>query len=250
MPDSSLVPDRVLRVYPDNEPTPLLGVDNLRPLTGADVGLSAQLTARIDAWHALFQAEHLERHEWRSADAAATYARDGRAIVDALVTELPGFLIEYSLWPVGDGGGYAGGWATGWSPSGERPLPAGTVVRSFDVARERWIRLMSDYSSTALWATSGNVGPDSLDLPAGLAAELQAWQDLWERELDWETGWSSDAAAQRYRDEGLRLLPLVAAELPGHVVELIAGGDRVYAGAWVDGWLPTLPEGYYTAYRN
>ena len=97
---------------------------------------------------------------------------------DALVVEVPGFVIKYSLWPIAERG-YAGGWATGWSPSGETPLPAGTDVRQFDEAPERWVRLMSDYGSTALWATYGSIGPEHLNLPAALAAELQAWQASW-----------------------------------------------------------------------
>lgn len=250
MPDSPLIPARVLHVWPDVDRPPLVGVDQLRPLSAEDLGLSGALATRIAAWQSLLEADHLGGREgWRTAEAEADYAREAHAILDALVVEVPGFVIKYSLWPIAERG-YAGGWATGWSPSGETPLPAGTDVRQFDEAPERWVRLMSDYGSTALCATYGSIGPEHLNLPAALAAELQAWQAIWDSELDWETGWSSDAAAQRYRDEGLRLLPLVAAELPGHVVELIAGGDRAYAGAWVDGWLPTLPDTVYSAYGD
>ncbi|BDD84657.1 hypothetical protein TPB0596_44200 [Tsukamurella pulmonis] len=242
------LPHRLLHVWPDVGRRPLVGLDSLTPLTGADLGLSVPLSVRIDAWQALFEADHLGGREgWRTAHAEATYAREAHAILDALVTELPGVVIKYHLWPIAERG-YTGGWATGWSPSGAAPLPAGTEVRQFDVAPERWIRLMSDYSSTALWATYGNIGPEQLGLSDALATGLAAWQSLWDREVHWESGWSSDAAQQRYRDEGVRLLPLVAAELPGHIVELIAGGDPVYAGAWVDGWLPTLPDGHYSAY--
>lgn len=250
MRDHQPLPSRILHVWPDIDRGPLVGVDQLHPLSGDDLGLSDALAARIDAWQALLEADHLGgRDGWRSAKAEADYAREARTIIDGLVSELPGFVIEYSLWPVGERG-YAGGWTTGWSPSGATPLPAGSTVRQFDVAPERWIRLMSDYCSSALWATGGNIGPEHLDLPASLAAALEAWQAIWDRGVHWETGWSSDAEARRYRDEGLRLLPLVEAELPGHIVELITGDVRTYAGAWVDGWLPTLPNTIYSAYRD
>lgn len=124
MPRPDPVPHRILRVYPDYDDAPLLtGVDLMHGLTPADLGLSRELTERIDAWHARFQSDHLDGHDWRSADSAAAYEREGRAVVDGLVAELPGYVVRYSLWPVGDGGGYAGGWEPGWSPSGETPCP-------------------------------------------------------------------------------------------------------------------------------
>ncbi len=246
--DPQLVPDRLLRVYPDFEESPLLGVDPMRPLTGADLGLSAGLTTRIEAWHSLFETEHTGgRQEWSSAEARDRYAAEAHAIIEALVAELPGFVIRYNLWPVADPGGYAGRWAEGWSPSGEKPLPAGTPVRQFDVAPERWIRLMNDYSGPPLWATYGGVASESLGLPEDLCGELSAWQDEFDSGFHWETGWRTDDLAAAHVTEGRRLLPLIAAELPGHVVELKAGGTRAYAGAWVDGWLPVLPDVAYGA---
>lgn len=247
--DSPLVPDRVLHVYPDLEPSPLVGVDNLRPLTGADLGLSAGLADRVDAWHALFATDHLGHDGWRTAQAGADYAREAHAILDALVAELPGFVIKFSLWPIAERG-YAGGWATGWSPSGAIPLPVGTEVRQFDEAPERWIRLMNDYSGPPLWATYGGIGPEDLDLPEDLGRALEAWQAAFDRGFHWETGWRTADLAATHAAEGRRLLPLVAAELPGHLVELRIGDEHAYAGAWVDGWLPTLPDTVYTAYGD
>ncbi|KXP10416.1 hypothetical protein [Tsukamurella pseudospumae] len=241
MVDPRLVPDRVLHVYPDYEPSPLLGVDRTRPLTGAELGLSTGLAGRVEAWQSLFEADHRGREGWRSDGAAAEYRGEGLAIVAALVTELPGFVLEYRLWPVGEHG-YSGGWTRGWSPSGETPLPAGTTVREFDTAPERWIRLMNDYSGPPLWATYGGIGPEHLDLPEDLGHQLDAWQDEFDREYHWGSGWGSDAVAHAHAAEGRRLLPLIAADLPGHVIELKTGDEPVYAGAWIDGWLPVLPE--------
>lgn len=153
-------------------------------------------------------------------------------------------MIKFNLWPIA-ARGYAGGWATGWSPSGETPLPAGTEVRQFDVAPERWIRLMNDYSSPPLWATYGGIGPEHLDLPEPLGRELDAWQAEFDREFHWDNGWRTSTVAAAHAAEGRRLLPLVAAQLPGHVVELKTGDEHVYSGAWVDGWLPTLPDAGY-----
>ncbi|MCA0157221.1 hypothetical protein LB823_13565 [Tsukamurella sp. M9C] len=246
MPDSPLVPDRVLHVWPDVDRPPLVGVDQLHPLSGEDLGLSGALAGRVDAWQALLETDHLGGREgWRTATAEADYAREAHAILDGLVAELPGFVIKYSLWPIAERG-YAGGWATGWSPSGETPLLAGTQVRQFDVAPERWVRLMNDYSGPPLWATYGGIGPEHLDLPEALGLELDAWQAEFDREFHWETGWRRDELAATHAAEGRRLLPLVAAELPGHVVELQTGDVPVYAGAWVDGWLPTLPDVTFT----
>ncbi|TWS24015.1 hypothetical protein FK268_10255 [Tsukamurella sputi] len=250
MPGHQPIPSRVLHLWPDDDtPVPLFGEDRTRPLTGDDLGLSAGLQARIDTWQALFETEHRGHDGWRSADAARTYARESRGIVDGLVAELPGFVIEYSLWPVGERG-YAGGWATGWSPSGATPLAAGTEVRQFDVASERWIRLMNDYSGPPLWATYGGIGPEHLDLPDGLGRELDAWQAGFDRDFHWDTGWRTDDLAAHHTAEGRRLLPLVAAELPGHVIELITGDVRAYAGAWVDGWLPVLPDVHFTPWSE
>ena len=250
MPDFTLVPDRVLRVWPDIDRPPLLGVDQLRPLSDEELGISGALATRIAAWQALLEADHLGGREgWRTAEAEADYAREAHGILDALVVEVPGFVIKYDLWPIAERG-YAGGWAAGWSPSGATPLPVGTAVRQFDEAPERWIRLMNDYSGPPLWATYGGIGPEHLDLPEDLGRELDAWQGEFDRGFHWETGWRTDALAATQAAEGRRLLPLVAAELPGHIVELRTGDEHAYAGAWVDGWLPTLPDVAFTPWSD
>lgn len=245
MTDRDLTPDRTLLLYPDFDGPPLICAYG--HATCADLGLSAELTVRIDAWQALFERDYRQGDGWSPASSSVEYERETRAIIDALVRERPGFVIRYSEWPVAGWGGYVGGWARGWSPSGKTPLPAGTVVREFDIAWDRRIRLKSDYCSAPLWGTSGNITPESFGLPATLTHELYAWQALFDDGFHWETGWSSHDAARRYAEQGLRLLPLVAAELPGHVVEFSTGEKKMYAGAWVDGWLPTIPHVSYRA---
>ncbi|GAA0991199.1 hypothetical protein GCM10009551_050640 [Nocardiopsis tropica] len=125
---------------------------------------------------------------------------------------------------------------------------------SFDVAPDRRVRMMSDYSGPPLWSLYGGVDGEALGIPAPVSAELDAWQDLFDTGFHFDTGWRSDDLAREYEAEGRRLLPLVAAALPGFLVELDlwpVREEKVSAGGWFDGWTPPPPrtDGQWTAYR-
>jgi hypothetical protein len=83
------------------------------------------------------------------------------------------------------------------------------------MAGERMVKLMSDYSAGwPLWsANEGLLAPDALSLSAPLAADLRAWQDLFEDEFHWDRGWRTLEAEARYALAGLELLHRLRREL-------------------------------------
>ncbi|MGH3326752.1 MAG: hypothetical protein ACRDPT_02960 [Streptomycetales bacterium] len=79
---------------------------------------------------------------------------------------------------------------------------------------------MSDYGADwPLWE-GGMIGPEDLDLSAGLAADLKAWQDLFEDYFHWESGWRTPEAKERYARDADTLLNRLREELgPGFDVQ-------------------------------
>ncbi|GAA4395239.1 hypothetical protein [Tsukamurella soli] len=114
------------------------------------------------------------------------------------------------------------------------------AVRDYSFAPDRTIRLMSDYCSRPLWAC-GSIDTDTVGLSADLVVHLDDWQHLFDAHFQWETGWDDLAVRARYDTQGHALLPLVAAELPGYIVELDlwpTNGGHHRAGTWEPGWEP------------
>jgi hypothetical protein len=100
------------------------------------------------------------------------------------------------------------------------------------MADKRRVKLMSDYSAGwPLWsADEGLLAPDAFSLSASLAADLRAWQDLFEDEFHWDRGWRTLEAEARYARTGPDLLHRLRRELgPAVLVTL-------------DAWPVTDPE--------
>ena len=75
------------------------------------------------------------------------------------------------------------------------------------------VLLMSDYNGWPLWTEKGATGPDDWPtLSAELHQALQAWEDYWDINFHYTTGWS-DGAKDWYVTEGLRLASQLQAEL-------------------------------------
>lgn len=81
---------------------------------------------------------------------------------------------------------------------------------------------MNDYSAQwPLWAEDGMIGPDDLGLSPPLAADLKAWQELFDADFHWETGWRTPAAQERHAREAAALVRRLRAEVgPDVEVEL------------------------------
>jgi hypothetical protein len=82
---------------------------------------------------------------------------------------------------------------------------------------------MSDYSAGwPLWSEAGELlAVDDPPLSDELAADLRAWQNLFETEFHWDSGWRTAEAEERYAREAVALLDRLCRELGGDVqVEL------------------------------
>lgn len=64
------------------------------------------------------------------------------------------------------------------------------------------------------------LGPGSLDLSAGLVADLLAWQHLFDQGYHWEDGWRDDEARDAYAAQAPRLRDRLQAEL-GRGVDVV-----------------------------
>lgn len=59
-------------------------------------------------------------------------------------------------------------------------------------------------------------------LPEGLRARMAAWQQDFERNFDWRTGWRTEEARRQWDEEGARLLPQVQEVFRG-MAEVVPG---------------------------
>jgi hypothetical protein len=91
---------------------------------------------------------------------------------------------------------------------------------------------MTDYSAGwPLWAAGeGLLAPDAFALSATLTADLYAWQDLFENEFHWDSGWRTPEAEARYARAAPQLLHRLRQEL----------GPA--ASVTLDAWPVTDPE--------
>jgi hypothetical protein len=63
--------------------------------------VSEELAARLTAWQEYFEERFHYDHGWRSAEDAAAYAAEGRALQRLLSREIGGGVdVELDLWPV------------------------------------------------------------------------------------------------------------------------------------------------------
>ena len=83
------------------------------------------------------------------------------------------------------------------------------------MADERLVKLMSDYSAGwPLWSDGeGQLAPEVLALSASLVADLQAWEDLFDSEFHWDSGWRTPEAEARYARAAPELLHRLRREL-------------------------------------
>ncbi len=104
--------------------------------------------------------------------------------------------------------------------SGAR-YPLSSALMPDDVPPDRSLRLMCDYSAPPLWNNEGGVTDFAeYGLPADLERDLWAWQEHFDANFHWETGWSDESAAQLHDRVGRDLLTRLSDALPGYVVEL------------------------------
>jgi hypothetical protein len=94
------------------------------------------------------------------------------------------------------------------------------------------VKLMCDYAAGwPLWsADEGLLSPDALPLSPALAADLRAWQELFDREFHWDGGWRSREAEVAYAYGAPELLHRLRREL----------GDAT--PVTLDAWPVTDPE--------
>lgn len=92
---------------------------------------------------------------------------------------------------------------------------------------------MSDYGAGwPLWGPGAD-NPALGAMPAGLNADLLAWQALFEEHYDHRSEWLDDTAARTYEQMGRELLARMHSVLPDFFIELDlwpTGGGTV--GSW------------------
>ncbi len=76
-------------------------------------------------------------------------------------------------------------------------------------------RFFPEYSADSpFWSDEGGLVPiEDLPLSDGLKAELVAWNDYFEREYYWETGWRDKAGGADFNEQGRVLCERAQVEL-------------------------------------
>ncbi|WP_242090124.1 hypothetical protein [Microbacterium lacticum] len=85
----------------------------------------------------------------------------------------------------------------------------------------RVIRLFPEYgrnwplweNSTPAWDVGYTTTPEMYGLSEDLTRDMADWNALWEANFDPFDGWKSDAARERWREEGVRVATRLRAEV-------------------------------------
>jgi hypothetical protein len=87
------------------------------------------------------------------------------------------------------------------------------------MVERRQLKLMSDYGADwPLWSDrEGLLAPDAFSLSASLATDLRTWQNLFDCEFHWDSGWRTPEAENRYARAAPQLLHRLRQELGPHV---------------------------------
>jgi len=112
----------------------------------------------------------------------------------------------------------------------------GIVRRMAPYKRSDVVRMFPDYAGTVLWYGGGPVDYEDAHLPAGLVADLEAWEASYDDGLDDELEWCSRDLAKAHEAQGAELARRVAEAL-GSAFVIQGDGGRVRS----DG-PPTSPE--------
>ena len=88
------------------------------------------------------------------------------------------------------------------------------------------VRMFPDCAGTVLWYGGGPVGYEDAHLPAGLVADLQAWEASYEDGLDDEMEWRSRDLEKAHAVRGAELARRVAKALGSAFVIQGDGGGR------------------------
>ena len=98
------------------------------------------------------------------------------------------------------------------------------------------VRMFPDYAGTVLWYGGGPVDYEDAHLPAGLVADLEAWEALYYAGLDEAMEWRSRDLERAYAAQGAELARRVAEALGSAFVIKGDGGKACSDGP------PTSPE--------
>ena len=112
----------------------------------------------------------------------------------------------------------------------------GIVRRMAPYKRTDVVRMFPDYAGTVLWYGGGPVDYEDAHLPAGLVADLEAWEASYYDGLDDEMEWRSRDLARAYAAQGAELARRVAEALGSAFVIHGDGGKARSDGP------PTSPE--------
>jgi hypothetical protein len=112
----------------------------------------------------------------------------------------------------------------------------GIVRRMAPYKRSEVVRMFPDYAGTVLWYGGGPVDYDDAHLPAGLVADLEAWEASYDEGLDDELEWRSRDLEKAHAVQGAELARRVAEALGS---AFVIQGDR---GKVRSDRPPTSPE--------
>lgn len=87
---------RVMAEYMTDDPVWDSDLDHMGPVVLQDLGVSAQLVQRLQAWNERFNGIALTDFEFTSVDAERSWRREGLALAYDLQNELPDIEISYA----------------------------------------------------------------------------------------------------------------------------------------------------------
>ncbi len=100
----------------------------------------------------------------------------------------------------------------------------GIVRRMAPYKRSEVVRMFPDYAGTVLWYGGGPVDYEDARLPAGLVADLEAWDAAYDGGLDGEMEWRSRDLEKAHAARGAELARRVAEALGSAFVIQGTGG--------------------------